>query len=241
MNCNNITLKGIECTIIGGKGPCFLYGYSVWKDDEVNKPESLYKKVLQMISHDDKDVDLCKDFTIFAYKCRDWNKDFSPWKAPQAFGNESFAGGGSAMLDIVINVFMPYIKAELPDVTGCFPCGYSLCGLFSLWAVYECDCFEGCVCGSGSLWFPGWAEYTEGKTPEKSSLIYLSLGKTEEKTRNQLMKRVGDETRKQAAILGSIRHILEWNEGGHFADSDERLAKGIKWIMEQYYSKGECI
>ena len=27
--------------------------------------------------------------------------------------------------------------------------------------------------------------------------------------------------------------VLEWNPGGHFADSGKRLAKGIKWLMEK--------
>lgn len=25
--------------------------------------------------------------------------------------------------------------------------------------------------------------------------------------------------------------ILEWNAGGHFADSGKRLAKGIRWLL----------
>lgn len=30
---------------------------------------------------------------------------------------------------------------------------------------------------------------------------------------------------------GIICHILEWNEGRHFNESEERIDKGIKWTI----------
>lgn len=53
------------------------------------------------------------------------------------------------------------------------------------------------------------------------------------------MATVGDRTREQEKLLledsFAERVVLEWNPGGHFADSGKRLAKGIKWLMEKRY------
>ena len=67
----------------------------------------------------------------------------------------------------------------------------------------------------------------------------LSLGGKEEKTKNAVMATVGDRTREQEKLLledsFAEQVVLEWNPGGHFADSGKRLAKGIKWLMEKRY------
>ena len=57
----------------------------------------------------------------------------------------------------------------------------------------------------------------------------------EEKTKNKVMATVGERTREQERILRedplAEQVILEWNAGGHFADSGKRLAKGIRWLL----------
>lgn len=102
-------------------------------------------------------------------------------------------------------------------------------------SVHETDAFDGIACCSGSLWFEDWDKYLEGKYVGKSCDVYLSLGGKEEKTNNVAMARVGDRTRQQEKILQADENaehvILEWNSGGHFADSGKRLAKGIKWLL----------
>ena len=67
-----------------------------------------------------------------------------------------------------------------------------------------------------------------------SNTIYLSLGDTEEKTKNKVMSAVGDNIRKQEELLknNNISTILEWNKGGHFNDSDLRVAKAFVWCIE---------
>ena len=63
------------------------------------------------------------------------------------------------------------------------------------------------------------------------------LGGKEEKTKNAVMATVGDCTREQEKLLledpFAERVVLEWNPGGHFADSGKRLAKGIRWLLEK--------
>lgn len=67
-----------------------------------------------------------------------------------------------------------------------------------------------------------------------NNTIYLSLGDTEEKTKNKVMSKVGDNIRKQEELLknDNINTILEWNKGGHFRDSDIRVAKAFIWCIE---------
>ena len=67
-----------------------------------------------------------------------------------------------------------------------------------------------------------------------SNTIYLSLGDTEEKTKNKVMSVVGENIRKQEQLLKNdkINTILDWNKGGHFSDSDLRVAKACAWCIE---------
>lgn len=67
-----------------------------------------------------------------------------------------------------------------------------------------------------------------------SNTIYLSLGDIEEKTKNKVMSVVGENIRKQEQLLKNdkINTILDWNKGGHFSDSDLRVAKAFAWCIE---------
>lgn len=188
------------------------------------------------------------DYLLVAYKVNNWNDDFSPWKEPPVFGQEGFSGNGQETSEWLINECIPYIESENNGyITGGkqvlrFCTGYSLAGLFSLWAYYESDIFDGAVSCSGSLWFPGWLDYIEKKDDklaalEKTNYVYLSLGDKEEKTRNSIMATVGDNTRiqhsKMCAQSDKIVSVLEWNKGGHFSEPDVRVAKGIMWVCSQ--------
>ena len=68
-----------------------------------------------------------------------------------------------------------------------------------------------------------------------SEKFYLSLGDTEEKTKHQILSKIGENIRKQHEILeksGNVKTVLEWNEGNHFKNPDIRTAKGFLWVME---------
>ena len=111
-------------------------------------------------------------------------------------------------------------------------CGYSLAGLFALWAACETNVFSGVAAVSPSVWYPGWLDFAQThqiKTPK----VYLSLGEKEPKTRNPVMRLVGDAIRAEHELLkeAGIRTTLEWNPGNHFVDSDLRTAKGMAWLL----------
>lgn len=111
--------------------------------------------------------------------------------------------------------------------------GYSLAGLFALWAETQTDALYGVAAASPSVWFPGWSEY-EAAHPIQAQRVYLSLGDREEHTKNQTMASVGDNIRALHTALTrrGTACTLEWNEGGHFKDTDLRTARALVWTME---------
>ena len=110
--------------------------------------------------------------------------------------------------------------------------GYSLAGLFALWAAYQTDTFDGVAAASPSMWFPGFADYMK-ENEIRTDTVYLSLGDKEEKARNPVMATVGDRIREAHALLKEqgANCILEWNKGNHFKDTDLRTARAFAWVL----------
>ena len=167
------------------------------------------------------------DFCLTALQVNDWNKDLSPWEAPAVFGNETFGGGAADTLEAVLGI------CTNPDKTY-YIGGYSLAGLFALWASYQTNLFKGVAAASPSMWFPGFVDYMK-ENEIKSSAVYLSLGDREEKTNNKVMSTVGDRIREAHDLLTErgINCTLEWNKGNHFKEPDIRTAKAFSWVMKQ--------
>ena len=118
----------------------------------------------------------------------------------------------------------------------CVLAGYSLGGLFALWAAYRVENFDGICAVSPSLWVRGWDAYAEGRVP-CADAVYLSLGDKEERARNVRMAAVGDCVRRQVSRLtrqlAEGKTVFEWNRGGHFDDEPGRMARGLAWTAER--------
>lgn len=202
--------------------PVFIWGLDMSHGETA---ESLFDEVKALTNN---------DFSLAVFDVTDWNAQFSPWTAPAVFGKDSFSGKGNDTLRFLEDEFLPEIKSKFPK-SEVFLTGYSLAGLFSLWALYETDKFNGAVCCSSSLWFDKWDEYASLHRIKSPSTIYMSLGDREEKTNNKVMSKVGDRTRRQAEILKEDPNVeklyFEWNEGGHFVEPLKRVAKGITRIL----------
>ncbi len=185
----------------------------------------------------DQEVEIIKElsdkpFSLVAFMIKDWNQELTPWPAPPVFGKIPFGSGANETLEFIISQLLPVVQEEIPHVIlG----GYSLAGLFALWASYQTDRFEGIVAASPSVWFPKWIDYATDNKPLAKSM-YLSLGDKEEKTKNTVMAQVGNAIRRQNELLtGKIENtILEWNPGNHFVDSEKRTAKGFAWAINSF-------
>lgn len=174
-----------------------------------------------------------RPFSLAAFLTEDWNGALSPWPAPPVFGREGFGGGAQETLDFLTGALLPYVRETLgPE--RLHASGYSLSGLFALWAGCQIDTFDGVAGVSPSVWFPGWIEYVQSH-PIRARRVYLSLGDREERARNPVMARVGDCIRRQRELLQAAGTpcTLEWNPGNHFVDADLRTARGFAWLLEE--------
>ena len=165
------------------------------------------------------------DFLLKAVMVDNWNNDLSPWQAPAVFGSEGFGGRAEKTLGSIKELCSDSSKRYYIG-------GYSLAGLFALWAVYQTDIFLGAAAASPSVWFPGFTEYLKTHEP-KCEAIYLSLGDREEKAKNPTMAKVGDCIREDIEVIKAqgVRCALEWNSGNHFKDPDIRTAKAFSWLI----------
>lgn len=163
------------------------------------------------------------DFCLIAIKVQNWNLDLSPWKAPAVFGKEGFGGGAEKTLEEVLKYCSDRDKTYIIG-------GYSLAGLFALWAAYQTDVFAAVAAASPSIWFPGFVDFMK-ENEIHSKAVYLSLGDKEERARNPVMASVGTCIREASDILKDkgIKTILEWNQGNHFKDAGLRTAKAFAW------------
>jgi len=166
------------------------------------------------------------DFKLVALKVDNWNLDLSPWKAPAVFGKEEFSGGAAGTL-------VDVLKLCADDSKSYYIGGYSLAGLFALWAAYQTDRFAGVAAASPSLWFPNFVEYMKNNEI-KSNRVYLRLGDKEEKVRNPVMATVGEKIREayDCLVRQEVNCTLEWNQGNHFKEPDVRTAKAFAWLLE---------
>ena len=169
-------------------------------------------------------------FLFAAVPVKSWNDELSPWEAPTVWGKESFGGKAADTLRFLTEQAIPALKQQfaLPENVRIILGGYSLSGLFALWASTQTALFSGVAAASPSVWFPGWMEF-EQQHPIQAQRIYLSLGDREERTKNLTMAAVGEDIRTlHRELVGRGKEcILEWNNGGHFKDADLRTARAF--------------
>lgn len=171
-----------------------------------------------------------KSFSLVAFMIKDWNQELTPWGAPPVFGKTPFGDGAEKTLNFITSQLLPEVQYNNAHIIlG----GYSLAGLFALWAGYQTEKFEGIAAASPSVWYPQWIDFASENKPLAKS-VYLSLGDKEEKAKNPIMAQVGNAIRKQHELLTGqeINTLLEWNAGNHFVDSDKRMAKGFAWAIK---------
>lgn len=178
----------------------------------------------------------CPPSNLVVVSNLDWNHDMSPWDSPAAFKKgEPFTGGADDYLRLLEEEIIPRAEKELPEPPAWRGlAGYSLAGLFALYAIYRTDVFSRVGCMSGSLWFPGFKEYIFSHEPKRRpDCIYFSLGDREAKTRNPILRTVQQNTEEiQAFYQGQgIDTVFQLNQGNHFVQGVERTVAGIRWLL----------
>lgn len=180
----------------------------------------------------------CPTFTLVTISGLDWNRELSPWPCDAITAtSEPFVGRAEGFLDELTHKIIPSVEASFsapPRLRAI--AGYSLAGLFALWACCQTDLFSRAASVSGSLWFPGFAEYLDENLPQNTlDAAYLSLGKKEHKTPNRMMREVLADTKRCEQILHDrgVKTLFERNPGNHFSEPALRSARGIAWMLEQ--------
>lgn len=165
-----------------------------------------------------------------AYPVARWNEELTPWPAPPVIGKTPFGDGAGMTLEHLKSLIgrITDSKQGARVVIG----GYSLAGLFALWASCQTDFFAATVAASPSLWFDGWLDYA-AQHPMMSQAVYLSLGDKETHSKNKTLATIAQCMERQADIVSKqqVRCVMEWNAGNHFQDNGLRMGKGFAWVM----------
>lgn len=180
----------------------------------------------------------CPPFTLAVIGNLDWNRDMVPWDSPAAFkGGAPFTAGADDYLRLLLGDILSRAEKNLigtPAWRGIV--GYSLAGLFALYAIYRTDIFSRVGSISGSLWFPGWKEYALTHEPKRPpDCAYFSLGDKESKTRNPILKSVRQDTEEIHDFYRSmgVDTVFQLNPGNHYNRAAERTAAGITWLLSR--------
>ena len=179
---------------------------------------------------------IIEDFNLLSVSSPDWDLDYSPWEA-EVSGTAFGGGADQYFCDLKAILQMDQINESIEyEKERTYFTGYSLAGLASIYGITLPDIpYAHCACVSGSLWFPGWTEYISEHVNDicKDSVIYISLGSKEIKTRNPYMKENGTFCQQTDDLLkdNGVNSVFKWNNGNHFYEVDRRMARSIYSLL----------
>lgn len=177
----------------------------------------------------------CPAFDLVSLSDLHWDEDLSPWASPPVVSDDDrFTGGSDDYARYLADEVVPYAEGVLGHGGRRIIAGYSMGGLFALYAPYVTDAFSACVSASGSVWFQGFLEFARNHPfVRRPDAAYLSIGDRESRTSNPHLRTTEDNTRALRDLFESrgVESTFELNPGNHFQDADRRLAKGIAWVL----------
>ncbi|MBQ8061527.1 MAG: hypothetical protein IJ205_06285 [Bacteroidales bacterium] len=223
MKQDRIELSGRECLLFACDKPAYILIQTLGRHEREG-----------IVSLNEMIVSRCQvPFVASAFQVFDWSEDLMPWSDPAISRDPKVGQAAGTTLQFITDNLLPHLRAlygDLPVIIG----GYSLGGLFALWASMQVDLFSAVAAASPSLWIRNWPEYSSSR-PVLTGKVYLSLGDREEHVKNKSIAQVGDRVRGEYELLrsclGEGNCILEWNAGGHFQDCESRLADAYCWCL----------
>ena len=176
-------------------------------------------------------------FPLLCINNLEWQKDMCPWNSPALINTEKdFIGGADEYLSLLEKEIIPKAVEILGEEPSYYAlAGYSLAGLFALYAGYRSALFSRIASVSGSLWYPCFVSFAkEKKMLSKAERLYLSLGTEEAKTKHAVLSTIERKTRELVEYYQSSGYCVnfELNPGNHFCEVEQRIEKAIRWIME---------
>lgn len=159
-----------------------------------------------------------------------WNDDLTPWPSTKAFKKgEDFGGKADDFI-----LFLENLTKEVEqgfDVEKRAFVGYSLGGLFALYLLFKSTKFSFICSGSGSLWYPGFADFVKTRPLKVTKpTIRLSLGDVECKSKNPVISNVYENTLSIVSSLEQKEADVSFSlvEGNHFTNPEKRMSDLIK-------------
>ena len=220
-----VDIGGRKCRLFGADDPaCILVQPSARHENATLEAEAQQIAELSKVP-----------FVLATIELEDWMADLMPWPDGNVSRDPETGKHGQETLSYVLMDLVPELQhryGPLPMILG----GYSLGGLFALWASMQTDSFKAVAAASPSVWIHNWMPFARKHIP-MADYVYLSLGDQEEHVKNQAIARVGENLREQYELLQ--KHLqpnhctLVWEEGGHFSDNEGRLARAFAWCMER--------
>ena len=220
-----LVIGGRMCRLFGSERPgCILIQPSARHENATLEAEA--QKIAQLSQ---------VPFVLATIELEDWMLDLMPWPDGNISRDPEAGKHGRDTLGYILMDLVPELKGRygtLPVILG----GYSLGGLFAIWASMQSGCFKAVAAASPSVWIHDWMPFARRHAP-MAGCVYLSLGDKEEHVKNQAIARVGDNIRAQYGLLreqlGPERCTLVREEGNHFTDNDGRTARAFAWCMDR--------
>lgn len=179
--------------------------------------------------------------TLLFFAEANGGRDFTPWPAEPVWENEPFSGEAAGYLQFLAEHALPYLteKYGASDAGDRLIAGYSLGGLFALWAACETGAFGQVASLSGSTWYPGFIEYVKINMLRANQRIYLSLGDREPFGGPPALREVGRCTEELYALLqaAELDVKFEWNRGGHAKGIESRWRKALRWAAGGWHKE----
>ena len=217
------TIAGRKCRLFGSETPDVL----LVQPSARHESGSLEAEAAQLAALTDR------PFLLVTIELKDWTTGLMPWPDGNISRDPEAGKHGQESLAYILDDLIPELEqryGSLPVILG----GYSLGGLFALWASCRSARFKAVAAASPSVWIHGWLPFAKKNAP-LSEAVYLSLGDREEHVKNQAIARVGDNLRAYYELLqqqiGPDRCTLVWEEGNHFSDNAGRLARAFAWCL----------
>lgn len=172
-----------------------------------------------------------------------WDDALTPWPAAGLRAGQRFGGRADKTLEELQGA-APRMERRLglaPSARAI--CGYSLGGLFSLYAFARDACLSASGCVSGSVWYPGWVAWLRDGSAgcacgrdaaggaARERFAYLSVG-SKEKRGPVAFREVESDMEACADILRErgCEALFEVGPGNHMQHHKKRLARALAAI-----------
>ena len=140
-----LSIAGRPCRLFGSETPEFF----LVQPSARHENASLEAEVTQLAALIDR------PFLLATIELEDWTLDLMPWPDGNISRDPEAGKHGQETLDYILQGLLPELERRYgprPVVLG----GYSLGGLFALWAATRTDRFQAVAAASPSVWIHGW-------------------------------------------------------------------------------------